>query len=360
MFFGEGRPGALYEEGDDVQEVAALFVGPALALVARAALDYLQDVQQLVLAAEVLAYGAYLLDEGTGQVAGRDGDLLACVVEGGVHAVARGAHLVLYGQLAVVGALRARLLQRAGHDALGQGSQGDRWFKVRLGVGDAELYGAYLRVGTHIPPAEGVVVHGSGLNHEVHVVLERFVVGEGGGHPRAGEGLEDLHPGRLVARVHPLPVGGVGRERQQERRVLREAVVGPDALVGTGDGHVDVLAEDHLPLGDPAQGLYDLLVALLVGNLLVAVAGEGVGAGGCQRGVAGGGPGGDPAPQLAQVPLGLGRTLAHGRLDLQDRLEELVGDELGQVVGEAGHDLLDLRGQLRGRGVDDVELLLDP
>src|SRR5918994_1863590 len=213
LFFGEGRAGALYEEGDDVQEVAALFVGPALALAAGAALDYLQDVQQLVLAAEVLGDGTQWLDEGAGEVASRDGGLFACVVEGGVHAVARGAHLVLYGQLAVVGASRARLLQRAGDEALGQGRQGDRGLQAGLGVRDAQLYGAYLRVGPDVPPAEGVVVHRPGLDHEVHVVLERFVVGEGRGHSGAGEGLEDLHPGGLVARVHALPVGRVGRER---------------------------------------------------------------------------------------------------------------------------------------------------
>jgi hypothetical protein len=53
--------------------------------------------------------------------------------------------------------------------------------------------------------------------------------------------------------------------------VLREAVVGLDAFFGAGDADVDVLAEDHLPLGDPAQGLYDLPVALLIRDLLVLV-----------------------------------------------------------------------------------------
>jgi hypothetical protein len=141
--------------------------------------------------------------------------------------------------------------------------------------------------------------------------------------------------------------------------VLGEAIVGLYGLPWTGDADVDVLAEDDLPLGDPAQSLYDSLVAFLVGHILVLVAGEGVGARRGQGSVAGRGPGADPAAQLAQMALRLGGRGADRRLYLQDGLEELVGDVLGEVLGEAGHDLLYLRDQLSGRGVDDVELLLD-
>jgi hypothetical protein len=66
LFFGQGRAGAFYKEGDDIQEVAALFVGAALTLAAGTALDYLEDVQELVLAVQVLAYGTKLLDKGAG------------------------------------------------------------------------------------------------------------------------------------------------------------------------------------------------------------------------------------------------------------------------------------------------------
>jgi hypothetical protein len=122
--------------------------------------------------------------------------------------------------------------------------------------------------------------------------------------------------------------------------------VGDYGLLGAWDGHVDVLAEDHLALRHPAQRLYHVLVALLVRDLLVLVTAEGVGACGGQRGVAGRGPRADAPAQLAQVPLGLGGRGARGSLDLHHRLEELVGDELAQLVGEAAHDLLDLLDQL--------------
>ncbi|CAA9501349.1 MAG: hypothetical protein AVDCRST_MAG12-2680 [uncultured Rubrobacteraceae bacterium] len=142
--------------------------------------------------------------------------------------------------------------------------------------------------------------------------------------------------------------------------MLREAVVGLDGLLPVRDGDVDVLAEDHLPLGHPPQGLYDPDVALLLGDLLVAVAAEGVGTCRGERGAAGGGPGAHAAPELAQVLLRFGGGGAGRGLYLQHGLEELVGDELGQLLRQPGHDLLYLRDELPGRGVHDVELLLDP
>jgi TPR repeat protein len=50
LFFGEGGAGTFYEEGNDVEEVTALFVDLALALTTRAAFYYLQDAFQLALA----------------------------------------------------------------------------------------------------------------------------------------------------------------------------------------------------------------------------------------------------------------------------------------------------------------------
>ena len=43
LFFGEGRAGAFYEEGDYVQEVAALLISLMLVLAAGSTLDYLKD-----------------------------------------------------------------------------------------------------------------------------------------------------------------------------------------------------------------------------------------------------------------------------------------------------------------------------
>ena len=45
LLLGEGGTGALYEKGDDIQEVAALLVGTTLALAAGTALDYLEYVK---------------------------------------------------------------------------------------------------------------------------------------------------------------------------------------------------------------------------------------------------------------------------------------------------------------------------
>jgi hypothetical protein len=61
--------------------------------------------------------------------------------------------------------------------------------------------------------------------------------------------------------------------------MLGESVVGLYDLIFPRYAHVDVLAEDDLPLGHPAKVLYDPLVALLAGDFLVFIGGEGVGTG---------------------------------------------------------------------------------
>ncbi len=236
------------------------------------------------------------------------------VVEGRVHAVAGGAPLVLQGELAVIRALRSDLLQDVGDEALGEGGQGGGVLQAGLGVEDPQLYGPYLGVGPHVPPAVGIVLHRARLDHEVHVALEGLVVGEGGGRPARGK------VSKIFTRLDSKPVskpcqkGEFAGEREEQRHLLREAVVGDDRLLGAWDGHVDVLAEDHLALGDPAQRPYDVLVALLVRDLLVFIAAEGVGAGRGQRGVAGGRPRADAPAQLAKVLLGLGGRGAGGVL----------------------------------------------
>jgi hypothetical protein len=126
-----------------------------------------------------------------------------------------------------------------------------------------------------------------------------------------------------------------------------------------GDAHVDVLAEDHLPLGDPTQSLHDDFVAFLIGDLLVFVGGEGVSAGGGERGTAGRGPRSYPASQPPEDLLGLGYRGTRGSLYLQDRLEEFVGDGLLQVLRQARHDLFYLRDELARGRVHYVELLFD-
>ncbi len=133
--------------------------------------------------------------------------------------------------------------------------------------------------------------------------------------------------------------------------------MGQDGLFGTGHADVDVLAEDNFALRHPPERLYDLPVAFLVGDLLVLVAGERMGAGRSQGRAAGRRPGVDPGAQLAQMPLHLGYRLADRGLGFEDGLEQLVRDQLGEVLREAAHDLLYLRDQLSGRGVHDVELL---
>ena len=109
---------------------------------------------------------------------------------------------------------------------------------------------------------------------------------------------------------------------------------------GAGHADVNVLPEDDLALGDPPEGLYDLLVAALLRYLLILVAGEGVGPGGGQGRPAGRGPGTDPAAQLPQVARSLGGGLADGGFGFENGLEKLVGDKLREVFGESGHDLL--------------------
>jgi hypothetical protein len=61
--------------------------------------------------------------------------------------------------------------------------------------------------------------------------------------------------------------------------MLGESVVGLYDLFFPWHAHVDVLAEDDLPLGHPAKTLYHPLVALLAGDFLVLVRGERVGSG---------------------------------------------------------------------------------
>src|ERR671920_517270 len=54
---GHGRAGVLYEVGDHVEEVAALFVDAPLVPAAGAAIHDLQHALQLALAPQVLAHG---------------------------------------------------------------------------------------------------------------------------------------------------------------------------------------------------------------------------------------------------------------------------------------------------------------
>src|SRR5215207_2126635 len=360
LFLGEGGAGAFYEEGDDVEKVAALFVDLALALAARAAFHYLQDAFQLALAAEVLGVGLQSLDEVTGEVFGRYRGLVVGVIERRFHAVPGGAKLVLYRQVHVVGFMRAGFLEYLGDEALRQGGKGQGIPQVGLGVQDPQLYRPELGVRADVPPTEGIVLHRAGLDHQVHVTLECLVVGEGGGETGTREALEDLHPCRLEACVESLPERRVGRESQEDRRLLGETVVGDDRLLRAWDGHVDVLAEDHLALGDPAQRPQDVLVALLVRDLLVPVAGEGMGTRGGERGAAGSGPRANPAAQLAQVLLDFRGRGAGWSFYLHHRLKQLVGDGLVQLSRQPAHDLLDLLHQLTGGRVHDGELLLDP
>jgi hypothetical protein len=157
-----------------------------------------------------------------------------------------------------------------------------------------------------------------------------------------------------------LPKRGVGREGQKERNLLGEAVVGLYDLFFSRHTHVDVLAEDYLPLCYPTEGLYDPLIALLVGYLLIFVEGEGVGSGGGECGLTGCGPRPDPAPEPPQIPSASATVGARWGLYLQDRLEELVGDGLLEILRQARHDLLYLRDELARGSTHDVQLLLDP
>ncbi len=162
-----------------------------------------------------------------------------------------GAPFILDGEFAVIRAFGISG-EETNDQALGEGGEGHGVVQAGLGVEDTQLYGPDPGVGPNVPPAEGVVVNRSRVDHQVHVILERLVVREGGGETGAGEGLEDLDARGVVAGVHTLPVRGVDREGQKERHLLGEAVVGLDNCFLVRDAHVDVLTEDHLSLGDPA------------------------------------------------------------------------------------------------------------
>src|SRR5215211_1822886 len=105
----------------------------------------------------------------------------------------------------VVRFVRADFLEYFSDEALGKGGEGYCILQAGLGVEDPQFYRPDLGVRADVPPAVAIILHRAGLDHQVHVTLERLVVGEGGGEARTREGLEDLHPRRLEARVETLP-----------------------------------------------------------------------------------------------------------------------------------------------------------
>src|SRR5919202_5262277 len=101
-----------------------------------------------------------------------------------------------------------------------------------------------------------------------------------------------------------------------------------------------VLAEDHLSLGDPAQGLYNPFVAFLLCDLLIPVAGEGVGACAAESGTTGRSPRPNPTSQLSEASLSFSDRRARRGLYLENRLKELIREGLLKILRQTRHNLL--------------------
>ncbi len=144
----------------------------------------------------------------------------------------------------------AEVLGQLAHHRLNQRGDPDGMLDVGLGIHHADLDRAEARMRAHVMPQVGVVVHHTGLDHELDPPLVVGPVVVGGWDPDPGEGTKDRRPGRGQPGRVGAPERRVGRQSQQHRQVDAHAVGDVDRLVGVVEPDVNVHAEDQLLAGD--------------------------------------------------------------------------------------------------------------
>ena len=106
------------------------------------------------------------------------------------------------------------------------------------------------------------------------------------GHAASGEApRERLGPRAVQARIAPVDKRRVGRDRQQQRQHRPQPVAYEYGSICTSDPNVHVHREGVVAPRDVLEPLLDAPVVLGLDDVLLAVIGPRVGAGGAQRDV---------------------------------------------------------------------------
>ena len=220
------------------------------------------DGRQLGLAAQELRVRRARAQR-LGQPVG-DGDAAAGlgVDELRVHPVAGGEEAVLLDdlgreRLAIVGAPE----RLAPDQALHQRGERRGVAHARLGVHDPDLDRPQPRLQPRVPPQERRLGDRVAADQHVDRLHVGLVAVERARRARARERLEDRDARRGQAAVAALPEGRVGRQRQQQRQLLAQAVERSHGGVLVGHRHVDVQREGRLAAGELAHRRVEELVA---------------------------------------------------------------------------------------------------
>ncbi len=182
------------------------------------------------------------------------------------------------------------------------------------------------------------------------------VVGDAG----AREALEDLGAVTLPARVGAAPERRVYRHGEDVREEVAHGVHDLDARFVVLDGDVHVLAEDQVRPRHHLQVLDQPVVVRAGRDRHRRPMRERVRAGGGDAQAVGAREADDLGAQPRHLAPRLLHVAADRRADLDDRVVHLALDlGLEQRLALRKH-LLDVRLQLVRRGIDDLELFLDP
>ena len=236
-----------------------------------------------------------------------------------------------------------------------------RLASARLRVADPQLDGPKRVVGPHAPPQLRRLDNRVRSHQEIdeicigRPVAERLV--DTAARKRAGE---DLGPHRVEPSLLPIEERRVRGQREQLGQDAPQVIANRDRAIRVAHTDVDVEAPRVVALGDPAELLAQALVVRRVNDLLVQVAGPGVGAGGREldaelvRGRE------EARPVL---PLTLHRfceRLRLARANLDFRGDELARNRVSEhlVRLARGVELLEAVHQIERLGVDQGELLL--
>src|SRR5438445_4043969 len=346
---------------DDRPRVAALLQDPELAVRAGALGQDRIHVLDRLPRTQVVDHVVDELDQLDREVAHRHLGLLAEVDELAIDPVADRPPLVLGDQRRHVLAetqVSLAQLEELGADGLHQCRKTDRLLEPGRHVAHPELEGGKGRVRSQVPPDLLPVVDRPGLDQHLDVVLvlvERAEVRRNAG---AGKVRPDHAPVGLQAGVASHPERARGAQREQVGQEVARLVQGLDPPLGVGDRHVDVEPEDNQRADDVLQLLFEHLVALVVGYLLLVPTRERMGAG---AGYAQAGRPEQVGQRLAHLTELLARlvhVLADGRANLDHGLHHLALDLVAQPGRGRRKQGVDVRVKLTG-GVDDLVLLLD-
>ena len=204
------------------------------------------------------------------------------------------------------------------------------------------------------------VVDAVQVDEQVDVVLVLAPRAEVIGHAGARKAPEDRRAVRLQAGVAAQPEGRAGRERQQVRQEVARRVHDVDRGRAVRHRDVHVHAEDEQRSRQLLQLLDDVLVALAWRDDLIDPARERVRARRRHRQAGAIGGRAQLGADLQHLVLRAGSTSSQMFVpELHDRLVHLALHLIAQRRRSGREQLRDVRAQLPGRRVDDLELLLD-